>query len=178
MLYTTRSRPVDLFDGRIKVLLLKLITLSFTAYFLPFKNILACVFSSPFPCFVCCAFVCCTFPGFGSYLRIYRHNCTISIDTICLFCMNMILICVTRDVASVMATDAVRSQVAAKWQYAFSRLNRGEPGISGLVAFSQVGALITMRSAVPNHFVGTLGMVFGDGIHETKGHGLASRTDR
>ncbi|KAF8349626.1 hypothetical protein F5887DRAFT_1059783 [Amanita rubescens] len=42
-----------------------------------------------------------------------------------------------------MATDALRSQVAAKWQYAFSRLNRGEPGISGLMAFSQAWRLAT-----------------------------------
>lgn len=36
--------------------------------------------------------------------------------------------------------EALRSesQVAAEWQYAFSRLNRGEPGISGLMAFVQV----------------------------------------
>ena len=37
-----------------------------------------------------------------------------------------------------MATDALRSQVAAKWQDAFTRLNRGEPGITGLMTFSQV----------------------------------------
>jgi len=37
-----------------------------------------------------------------------------------------------------MATDALRSQVAAKWQDAFNRLNKGEPGISGLMTFSQV----------------------------------------
>ncbi|KAF8625915.1 hypothetical protein AX17_006641 [Amanita inopinata Kibby_2008] len=42
-----------------------------------------------------------------------------------------------------MATDAVRSQVAAKWQYAFSRLNRGEPGISGLMSFSHAWRLAT-----------------------------------
>ena len=47
-----------------------------------------------------------------------------------------------------MATDAVRAQVAAKWQYAFSRLNRGEPGISGLMSFSQV-CLVIVHS--PNH---------------------------
>ncbi|KAF8627671.1 hypothetical protein AX15_004309 [Amanita polypyramis BW_CC] len=49
-----------------------------------------------------------------------------------------------------MATDAVRSQVAAKWQYAFSRLNRGEPGISGLIAFSQASCQIIMYWAIPN----------------------------
>ncbi|KAM6489967.1 Cullin homology [Amanita muscaria] len=42
-----------------------------------------------------------------------------------------------------MATDVVRAQVAAKWQYAFSRLNRGEPGISGLMTFSQAWRLAT-----------------------------------
>ena len=44
--------------------------------------------------------------------------------------------------------EALRSesQVAAEWQYAFSQLNRGEPGISGLMAFSQVaGALGGIR---------------------------------
>ena len=45
--------------------------------------------------------------------------------------------------------EALRSesQVAAvERQYAFSRLNRGEPGISGLMAFSQVaGALGGIR---------------------------------
>lgn len=37
-----------------------------------------------------------------------------------------------------MATDALRSQVATKWQDSFTRLNFGEPGISGLMTFSQV----------------------------------------
>ncbi|EMD39909.1 hypothetical protein CERSUDRAFT_112157 [Gelatoporia subvermispora B] len=36
-----------------------------------------------------------------------------------------------------MATDALRAQIAGKWQSAFSRLNRGEPGISGLLSFSE-----------------------------------------
>ena len=35
-----------------------------------------------------------------------------------------------------MASDALRHQVAAKWQESFSRLNRNEQGISGLIAFS------------------------------------------
>jgi anaphase-promoting complex subunit 2 len=35
-----------------------------------------------------------------------------------------------------MASDALRHQVAAKWQESFSRLNRNEQGISGLVAYS------------------------------------------
>lgn len=39
-----------------------------------------------------------------------------------------------------MATDALRAQVAHKWQDAFNLLNRDEPGISGLMTFSQVGA--------------------------------------
>ncbi|KAF8917802.1 hypothetical protein CPB85DRAFT_1373962 [Mucidula mucida] len=42
-----------------------------------------------------------------------------------------------------MATDALRSQVAAKWQDAFARLNRDEPGISGLMSFSQAWSLAT-----------------------------------
>ncbi|KDQ62714.1 hypothetical protein JAAARDRAFT_30609 [Jaapia argillacea MUCL 33604] len=36
-----------------------------------------------------------------------------------------------------MATDAVRAQVAAKWQDSFNRLNRGQPGITGLMALSE-----------------------------------------
>lgn len=39
-----------------------------------------------------------------------------------------------------MATEALRAQVAAKWQDAFAKLNRDEPGISGLMSFSQVGS--------------------------------------
>ncbi|KAG6889653.1 hypothetical protein C0995_015769 [Termitomyces sp. Mi166 len=42
-----------------------------------------------------------------------------------------------------MATDALRAQVASKWQDAFTRLNHGEPGISGLMAFSQAWNLAT-----------------------------------
>ena len=37
-----------------------------------------------------------------------------------------------------MATDALRAQVATKWQESFNRLNKSEDGISGLMAFSQV----------------------------------------
>ncbi|KAE9403240.1 hypothetical protein BT96DRAFT_964565 [Gymnopus androsaceus JB14] len=36
-----------------------------------------------------------------------------------------------------MATDALRAQVAAKWQESFTRLNQNEPGIVGLLNFSQ-----------------------------------------
>ncbi|KAJ3771281.1 hypothetical protein FB446DRAFT_741057 [Lentinula raphanica] len=36
-----------------------------------------------------------------------------------------------------MATDALRAQVAAKWQESFARLNQNEPGIVGLLNFSQ-----------------------------------------
>ncbi|KAF9442428.1 hypothetical protein P691DRAFT_714426 [Macrolepiota fuliginosa MF-IS2] len=36
-----------------------------------------------------------------------------------------------------MASDALRSQVAAKWQEAFGRLNKNEQGIAGLMAFSK-----------------------------------------
>ena len=39
---------------------------------------------------------------------------------------------------SQMTTDAVRSQVAAKWQESFNRLNGSAPGISGLLSFSEV----------------------------------------
>ncbi|KAG5724840.1 Anaphase-promoting complex subunit 2 [Termitomyces sp. T112] len=42
-----------------------------------------------------------------------------------------------------MATDALCAQVASKWQDAFARLNHGEPGISGLMAFSQAWNLAT-----------------------------------
>jgi hypothetical protein len=37
-----------------------------------------------------------------------------------------------------MATKALRSQVAAKWQESFHRLNGEAPGISGLMRFSEV----------------------------------------
>jgi hypothetical protein len=37
-----------------------------------------------------------------------------------------------------MATEALLHQVAAKWQESFNRINRKEPGISGLISFSKV----------------------------------------
>lgn len=40
-----------------------------------------------------------------------------------------------------MATDALRAQVAAKWQESFTRLNQNEPGIVGLLNFSQARAV-------------------------------------
>ncbi|KII90894.1 hypothetical protein PLICRDRAFT_137424 [Plicaturopsis crispa FD-325 SS-3] len=40
-----------------------------------------------------------------------------------------------------MATDALRAQVASKWQDAFTKLNRDQPGISGLMTFSQAWSL-------------------------------------
>lgn len=40
-----------------------------------------------------------------------------------------------------MASAAVRAQVAAKWQESFNRLNRNEPGISGLMTFSEAWTL-------------------------------------
>ncbi|KAI0269951.1 ubiquitin-protein ligase [Gloeopeniophorella convolvens] len=40
-----------------------------------------------------------------------------------------------------MASEALRNQVAAKWQDAFTRLNRGAAGISGLVEFSKAWAV-------------------------------------
>ncbi|KAF8812048.1 hypothetical protein BYT27DRAFT_6431262 [Phlegmacium glaucopus] len=42
-----------------------------------------------------------------------------------------------------MATDAVRSQVAAKWQESFNRLNGSAPGISGLLNFSEAWRIAT-----------------------------------
>jgi len=47
-----------------------------------------------------------------------------------------------------MATDAVRSQVAAKWQESFNRLNGSAPGISGLLTFSEVTFLYSSRVIV------------------------------
>ena len=44
-----------------------------------------------------------------------------------------------------MATDAVRSQVAAKWQESFNRLNGSAPGISGLLSFSEVCVCILLE---------------------------------
>ncbi|KAJ7583017.1 hypothetical protein C8J56DRAFT_956338 [Mycena floridula] len=42
-----------------------------------------------------------------------------------------------------MATDTLRAQVAAKWQESFYRLNRDEPGISGLMSYSDAWATAT-----------------------------------
>ncbi|KAF8133687.1 hypothetical protein EV363DRAFT_1566343 [Boletus edulis] len=42
-----------------------------------------------------------------------------------------------------MASNAVRAQVAAKWQESFARINRAEPGISGLMSFSHAWSLAT-----------------------------------
>ncbi|KAG6815869.1 hypothetical protein H0H87_010659 [Tephrocybe sp. NHM501043] len=42
-----------------------------------------------------------------------------------------------------MATEALRAQVASKWQDAFTRLNHGEAGISGLMLFSHAWNLST-----------------------------------
>ena len=43
-----------------------------------------------------------------------------------------------RSTIAPMATNALRSQVAAKWQESFHRLNGEAPGISGLMKFSEV----------------------------------------
>ncbi len=44
------------------------------------------------------------------------------------------------------ASEALRNQVAAKWQDSFNRLNRGGVGISGLMEFSKVrGSLSIVR---------------------------------
>jgi len=45
-----------------------------------------------------------------------------------------------------MATDALRSQVASKWQESFNRLNRNVPGISGLLNFSEVDGVLFMNA--------------------------------
>ncbi|PPQ77098.1 hypothetical protein CVT26_004515 [Gymnopilus dilepis] len=42
-----------------------------------------------------------------------------------------------------MATDAIKSQVAAKWQEAFERLNGDAPGVSGLIEYSEAWAIST-----------------------------------
>ncbi|KAI9573680.1 hypothetical protein HD554DRAFT_2167242 [Boletus coccyginus] len=42
-----------------------------------------------------------------------------------------------------MASNAVRAQVAAKWQESFARINRADPGISGLMSFSHAWTLAT-----------------------------------
>ncbi|VDB91912.1 unnamed protein product [Peniophora sp. CBMAI 1063] len=42
-----------------------------------------------------------------------------------------------------MASAALRRQVATKWQDAFNRLNRSQPGISGLMAFSEAWLVAT-----------------------------------
>ena len=46
-----------------------------------------------------------------------------------------------------MATEAVpsRSQVAAKWQESFNRLNESVPGISGFLSFSEVCCILLER---------------------------------
>jgi anaphase-promoting complex subunit 2 len=44
-----------------------------------------------------------------------------------------------------MTTDAVPSQVAAKWQESFNRLNGNAPGISGLLSYSEVTFLYSNR---------------------------------
>jgi hypothetical protein len=51
---------------------------------------------------------------------------------------------------SAMASKALTDQVAAKWQDSFNRLNRGAPGISGLMGFSRVRDL----HRPPRHTVG------------------------
>ncbi|KAF7986975.1 hypothetical protein HWV62_33 [Athelia sp. TMB] len=42
-----------------------------------------------------------------------------------------------------MATTALRAQVASKWQESFNRLNKNEPGITGLMRFSQAWDVAT-----------------------------------
>ena len=50
---------------------------------------------------------------------------------------NTYLPTIFRLVEITMATDAVRSQVAAKWQESFNRLNGSAPGISGLLSLAR-----------------------------------------
>ena len=40
-----------------------------------------------------------------------------------------------------MATSpqSLEAQINNKWHHSFARLNRGEPGVSGLISFSEVG---------------------------------------
>ena len=56
----------------------------------------------------------------------------------------------TVTVGSVMASKALSDQVAAKWQDSFNRLNRGAPGISGLMGFSRVRDLYLPLSLLFN----------------------------
>ncbi|KAF9255181.1 ubiquitin-protein ligase [Marasmius fiardii PR-910] len=42
-----------------------------------------------------------------------------------------------------MTTDALRSQVVAKWQSSFQRINRNKPGITGLLSFSEAWDIAT-----------------------------------
>lgn len=37
-----------------------------------------------------------------------------------------------------MASEAIQRQIATKWQGSFTRLNRDQPGILGLLSFSEV----------------------------------------
>ncbi|PPQ79767.1 hypothetical protein CVT25_003320 [Psilocybe cyanescens] len=63
-----------------------------------------------------------------------------------------------------MATDALRSQVATKWQESFHRLNSDAPGISGLMNFSEAWAISTQYLYpwdINNAFVGANGRPFG-----------------
>ena len=44
-----------------------------------------------------------------------------------------------------MASEQLWSQVAEKWQTSFNRLNRNEPGITGLLSFSEVRCVTSIR---------------------------------
>lgn len=60
--------------------------------------------------------------------------------------VTILLVCVVvavlpSGIALSMASNAVRAQVAAKWQESFARINRAEPGILGLMSFSHVRVL-------------------------------------
>ncbi len=58
-----------------------------------------------------------------------------------------------------MVTDAVRSQVASKWQDSFNRLNRNAPGISGLMEYSEVNIRFNIGSVSPRLIGSSSGVV-------------------
>ena len=57
-----------------------------------------------------------------------------------------------------MATEAQKSQVAAKWQECFQRLNADAPGISGLMSFSEVSQIDGQKGAFIQRKLGLGGL--------------------
>ncbi|KAF5336227.1 hypothetical protein D9758_014343 [Tetrapyrgos nigripes] len=51
-----------------------------------------------------------------------------------------------------MATDALKAQVRSKWQDAFKRINSNNPGITGLMAFSEVGHAVVHEETTQHLF--------------------------